>query len=205
MAAATIDLPAFGVPVRFQRADLERHADLSADGLAALGEARGPEDFLRALHEAGNRRDLLATLAMILPKRQAVWWACLAARLLAPAKGSPQAKAVNAAESWVQTQNDEAREAAEAGADALDQEGAAAWAALAAFWSGGSIGPRGQAPVPPASHLTGTAVRSALLMTAIERPGAWDDLVAIGLEILSGETGRSAFDRALAAPAKADA
>ena len=205
MAAATIDLPAFGVPVRFQRADLEDHADLSEPARALLGQARGPEDFLRALHGAGRQRDLLATLAMILPKRQAVWWACLAARLSTPAKGSPEARAVNAAESWVQTQGDEARENAEAAAEALDHDGAAAWAALAAFWSGGSIGPRGQAPVPPAAHLTGTAVRSALLMTAAERPDAWEDLVAIGFEILSGETGRAAFDRAMAAPATVDA
>lgn len=205
MATATIDLPAFGVPVRFQRADLEAQADLSEHARAMLAEARGPEDFLRALHAAGLQRDLVATLAMILPKRQAVWWACLAARLAQPAKGSPEARAVNAAEAWVQSQSDEARENAEASAEALDHDGAAAWAALAAFWSGGSIGPHGQGPVPPAPHLTGTAVRSALLMTAAERPDAWDDLVAIGFEILSGETGRNAFDRAIAASATADA
>jgi hypothetical protein len=195
----------FGLPVRFQRAELLSHADLSDAGRALADDARGPEDLVGALRNSGNHRDLIAALALILPKRQAVWWACLAARLLAPAAGSRELAAINAAEAWVQTQGEEERFRAEAAADALEHDGAAAWAALAAFWSGGSIGPRDAQPVPPASHLTGTAVRGALFMTAAARPSAWEQLVEIGLEILAGGSGRTAFDRALAAPAEADA
>jgi hypothetical protein len=206
VVASTRGDPVFGLPVRFQRAELLNHADLSAAGRALVDEARGPEDLVDMLQASANRRDLLATLALILPKRQAAWWACLAARLLAPAAGSPELAAINAAEAWVQTQGDEDRFRAEAAADALDHDGAAAWAALAAFWSGGSIGPRDSAPVPPAPHLTGTAVRAALFMTAAARPSAWSELVEIGLEILAGGSGRTAFDRTLAAaPAEADA
>jgi hypothetical protein len=196
--AATIGLPVFGIPVRFQRAELAAHADLSPAADALLKTARGPEDILEGLHRSGSHRDFLAALAMMLPKRQGVWWACLAARLLGPAKGSPETAAIHAAEAWVQAQSEETREASAVAAEALDHEGAAAWAALAAYWSGGSIGAAGAPPVAPAPHLTGTAVRCALFMTAAAQPSAWEEMVAIGVEILAGETGRKAFAEAAA-------
>jgi hypothetical protein len=196
--AATIGLPAFGIPVRFQRAELAAHADLSPEADALLKSARGPEDILEGLHRSGSNRDFLAALAMMLPKRQAVWWACLSARLLGPAKGSPEAAAIQAAEAWVQAQSDETRESAALAAEALDHDGAAAWAALGAYWSGGSIGAVGAPPVPPEPHLTGVAVRAALFMTAAARPSAWEEMVEIGVEILAGESGREAFARSAA-------
>jgi hypothetical protein len=189
--------------VRFQRAELAAHADLSPEADTLLMTARGPEDILEGLHRSGSNRDFLAALAMMLPKRQAVWWACLSARLLHPAKDSPEAAAIQAAEAWVQAQSEETRASAGLAAEALDHEGAAAWAALAAYWSGGSIGAGGAPPVAPAPHLTGAAVRSALFMTAAARPSAWGEMIAIGVEILKGESGREAFARASASGERA--
>jgi hypothetical protein len=42
-----------------------------------------------------------------------------------------------------------------------------AWAAVAAFWSEGSMAPPDQPAVPPAPHLAGTAVSGAIMLAAV--------------------------------------
>ena len=92
------------IPMRFQRAELEKKADLSPEGLLCLSQAAHPERLVRSLIETGNSRDATYALAMILPHRQSVWWGCLAARIL-PDLASRQADlaAVEIAERWVQS------------------------------------------------------------------------------------------------------
>jgi Family of unknown function (DUF6931) len=69
------------------------------------------------------------------------------------------------------------------------------WAAVAAFWSGGSMAPPDLPAVPPAPHLTGVAVAGAVSLAAVRSdPSLADDkrrrYIEIALDIANGGNGR---------------
>ncbi len=107
-------------------------------------------------------------LAFALPPREAVWWACLCARdqLREPVPEALLA-AVAAAEAWVRKPAEELRRAAMTCAQATDMKSPAAWAAMAAFWSGGSLAPENLPEVAAPPHLLGSAVASAIMLAAV--------------------------------------
>lgn len=185
------------IPLRFQRAELRAKADLSPAAVATLDSVPGPRELIAALRAMDDPRDAVSALAIMLPRRQATWWACLAVRLLPGLAERPaELAAIEIAETWVQTQAAEDCERAFAAAQACEMTAAGGWAAMAAFWSGGTLAPRGQAAVPPAPHLAGVAARTALIFTfhdaAIAGRLGYGDMLAIGLELMHGELGRRA-------------
>jgi hypothetical protein len=106
--------------------------------------------------------------AHALPKREAVWWACMCAQATSPADlNGPDLAARQAAETWVRTQADETRRTAMAQARLAGMRGPDAWAGVAAFWSGDSLMPAGNPPVPPPPHLTGVAVSGAVALSSV--------------------------------------
>ena len=129
----------------------------AAAGIAALAEAhRFPEAVRLAAHA--------------LPKREAVWWACMCARAVPdPRVQEADLKALAAAEAWVRRPDEANRRAAMAAAQATRMQTPEVWAAVGAFWSGGSMAPEGQPVVPPADHLTGVAVTGAVVLAAVRR------------------------------------
>ena len=141
--------------------------ELDADGqamLAGLADAAGAVDCLAA---AGRMPDALRLIAHALPKREAVWWACMCARavpLVTP--NSLDAEALAAAERWVRRPDEASRREAMAAAQASGCRSPEAWAAVGAFWSGGSMAPEGQPEVPPADNLTGVAIAGAIILAA---------------------------------------
>src|SRR5690606_25846941 len=126
------------------------------------------------LAAAGHWLDAIAFLARALPKREAVWWACMCARVTAPpaeeaaspegdvagpaAAGRGPARALAAAEAWVYKPSEENRRECEAAAHAAQFDSPESWAAIAAFWSGGSVAPPGGPVVPPGEDLAPRAV-----------------------------------------------
>ncbi len=185
------------IALRFQRSELHDKADLSPSGLKTLASVPGPQELIAALAAMPDARDAVSALAIMLPRRQSVWWACLSARLLPDlAERADELAAVEMAESWVQTQAQEDCDRAFPLAQACAMNAAGGWAAMAAFWSGGSLAPRGQAAVPPAPHLAGVAARTALIFTYYDATVSgrigYGDLLAIGMELMHGELGRRA-------------
>lgn len=185
------------IPLRFQRSELEAKADLSPEGQQALAQIGHPEKLIAHLVEGGHVRDAVNALTLLLPHRQTVWWACLSARLIPDLdrRGNDMA-AIAAAEAWVQTGS--ADHAARAGELALagNRDAAPAWVAMAAYWSGPTIAPRGSQAVPPPPHLPGVAARSAMLLLMQEK-GLADrinhgDLLGIGRELMLGGNGGTA-------------
>ena len=108
-------------------------------------------------------------VAHALPKREAVWWACMCARGAPPdaAQTAEDVAALTAAEAWVRRPEEALRRAAMAAAEAARFRSTEAWAAVGAFWSGGSMAPEGQPAVPPPDHLTGVAVSGAVVLAAV--------------------------------------
>jgi hypothetical protein len=133
----------------------------------------GPTDdpplvFLQSLMRSETPEDAVAFSAYLLPRREAVWWACQCVRSLAPSRSPAEDAALATAEDWVREPEEERRRAALDLGSASDRSSPTTWTALAAGWSGGSMTPADQPPAPCPPHLTAKAVRAAVL-TALAR------------------------------------
>lgn len=180
------------VPLAPIRARLE----LDATGEAALGDAADAPAALDALLAAGRLPDAMRLLAHALPKREAVWWACMCARgVPALAPRAQDLEALAAAEAWVRKPEEATRRACMTAGEKAGFVSPEAWAAAAAFWSGGSMAPEGLDPVPPAEHLTGAAVSGAIIMAALRHmpermPRRLPRFLASAQDIARGGAGR---------------
>jgi hypothetical protein len=144
------------------------HLELSPEAAAALGGAENPTAAVARLAAAGFLIEAARVCAHALPRREAVWWAARCAEATAPA-ALPEADqaACTLAETWVRRVSDETRRAAMAKAEAAGFLSPEAWVAVAAFWSGDSMAPVNQPKLPPAPHLTGTAVTGAVILASV--------------------------------------
>lgn len=177
-----------------------------AKGICALATAGGynlespekltPLEFLAELLDRNSLVEALQFLAFALPPREAVWWAstCARAELRDPVS-QPVLNAIEAAETWVRRPTDEHRRAAMDRARATDFDTPGAWAAVAAFWSGGSMAPLNMPEVPPPPHLVGVAVAGAVALAAVQsEPQHADEkrerFLASAVDIANGGSGR---------------
>ena len=153
-------------------ADVCAHVELDEPARALLDPAHTPQAYVGTLAGAQQWRDAARFLAFALPPREAVWWACLCARSVMSAESAPIAlAALQAAEAWAYQPTEENRRGAEAAAmsdGALEH--AAGWAAMSAFWSGGSLGPAENPVVAPEPTLAAKAVQAALLIASVAEP-----------------------------------
>ena len=185
------------IPLRFQRQELQLRANLSKVGQVCLAKITGPQELIATLGQLGEHQDAIGALAMMLPRRQAVWWGCLCMRLLPDLPNRPaELLAVETAESWIQSQSEADAERAGTAAEMCALDSACGYVAMAAYWAGPSLAPRGQQAVPPPPYLAGVAVRAALLLAAVE-PSVegrltLPDFLGIGTAIMHGDLGRKA-------------
>lgn len=171
--------------------------ELPPEAAAVLQGAVTAADGLLRLEAAGFGSEAARLTAHALPKREAVWWACMCAAAI-PQPGLPPADdaARVAAEAWVRQPTDEGlRYRAWDLAQATGFKTPEAWAAVAAFWSGASLSPAGQPVVPPGEHLTGVAVSGAVVLASVrgrpERaPARLVRFLASGRDIAAGGAGR---------------
>jgi hypothetical protein len=185
---------------------LKKIAAPSAQDICALATAGGfkltapdgatPAKFLNDLVAAKNLGDAVQFFAFALPPREAVWWACTCSRdTLRDPVPPPLQDALAAAEAWVRNPTEEHRRAAMARAQATDMKSPAAWAAVAAFWSGGSLAPENLPEVPAAPHLMGCAVAGAVMLAAVKSEPQLADqkrarYLASAIDIANGGNGR---------------
>lgn len=166
------------------------------DAAALLTLDDTPGDFLDRLIAQGRLADAARFLAFALPRREAVWWACLCARDMLPDGAKPgEVAALEAAEAWVFKPVEDNRRAAMARAEAAGFTSPSSWAAVGAFWSGGSLAPPDLPEVPPGPELTGTAVSSAITIAAVQTQpehahAKYRRFLDYGLDIANGGTGR---------------
>lgn len=169
---------------------------LEEESIRQLDGEATPAAFLDRLLARNALVDAIRFLAHALPKREATWWACLAARATLPPDAKPALlTALDAAEAWVYKPTEENRRAALAAGEKAGSDHGAGWSALAAGWSGGSFGPPDAPLIPPGENLTPSAVAVAVIDAAVEgQEGELDQrfrtLLSQGLDIASGGTGR---------------
>ena len=145
--------------------------------------------FLDALIQKQLFIDAVRFLAHALPKREAVWWACVCARQVSgPTIAPAVAAALAAAEKWAADPSEENRRAAMPAAEAAEMGTPAGCAAMAAFFSGGSLAPPTAPVVPPAEHFTGSSVAGAVLLAGVctqpeKAPEKYRKFLAAGLDV----------------------
>ena len=141
-------------------AEVCRVVQLGEEAKKLLRDNQSPGVFLDELIAKKINPDAVRFLAHALPKREAIWWACLCARQ-AYSGGAADAKilaALQASEKWVVEPNDANRRAAYTAAQAADFGNPAGATALAVFFSGGSIAPPNVPEVKPPEHATAQGV-----------------------------------------------
>jgi hypothetical protein len=149
-------------------AALMPHLALSPEAAAAIAGCAQVPVALERLEQAGFLTEATRLVAHALPRREAVWWACMCVSHTAPPDlPSIDRAAREAAEEWVRQQSDKTRRTAFDHAQAGGCRSPEAWAAIAAFWSGDSMSPEGQPAVPPAPHLAGTAAAGAVALASV--------------------------------------
>jgi hypothetical protein len=171
--------------------------ELDPSAASSLNGATTAAEGILRLEAAGLRNEAARLAAHALPKREAVWWGCMCARAVPdPSLPAVDLAALAAAEAWVRKPGDDAlRRAAMEAAQRTGFRTPEAWAAVGAFWSGGSMAPPGQPEVPPPDHLTGVAISGGVVLAAVRiRPERAQDRLARFLasarEIAAGGAGR---------------
>lgn len=168
---------------------------LSAEAQSHLDPQITPTAFLDLLIANSLYADAMQFLARALPKREAVWWSSTCVRDLGNNEKLPElAEGLLSAEAWVYRPTEENRRHAEKAANAIKVPHPARWTAMAAFWSGGSLGPAGAPEVKPAEDFTAKAVAGAVMMAAsldaTQSDARNKKFLECGLDIANGGTGR---------------
>ena len=122
-----------------------------------------PLVFLRSLLEGPTPEDAVSFCAYLLPRREAVWWACQCLRQIDGPLSPVDGQLLGKAEAWVKDPDEPARQAAFVAAGSAPRQSPATWVAYGAAWSGGSIAGPDSPPVPPPPYATAQAVRAAVL------------------------------------------
>jgi len=174
--------------------------ELDADCDVLLSPLADAAAGLEALIAAKRMPEAMRLIAHAMPKREVVWWGCMCARAVpGSALPAPDAEALTAAEAWVRKPDEANRRAAMAAAQKTGFQTPEAWAAVAAFWSGGSMAPEGQPVVPPADHHTGLAIAGGVVIAALRgNPARAADrfarFVLSARDIAAGGAGRLASE-----------
>lgn len=178
--------------LRFQTAlDLYGAFPMVAPEVGEEATEENPVAFAQRLAGAGKELQALIFCAYLLPRREAVLWACDSARALPGAPSAGDVGCVDAAEQWLRAPDEATRYRAHLVATAADQASPPTWAAHAAGYASRNLLPPdiGQAPLP--EHLTalaaGTLFKLAPLRLAPdEKPGWFRARLERGIQLAAG-------------------
>jgi len=150
-----------------------------------------PVEFLKDLVSKDKLDEAVAFCAYLLPRREAVWWACGCARASLGEIPRDRGACLLAAEAWVYDPDDKHRKAAQEIGTQSDSNDPLTWLALAAGWSGGLLAAFPGLPVPVPTYMTARAARIAVLLSVAklrkDRPSRLRACIADGIKL--AETG----------------
>ena len=132
--------------------------------LAPPTDDYAPLDYTQTALSSPRPTDAIIFLAYLLPRREAVWWAIQCVRAMLGSSADDEA--LRAADAWVRAPEDDSRRAALAAYNARDQRAATTWLAFAAGWSGGSVTPTNQDPMPAPPAACAQGVHTAVILAA---------------------------------------
>src|SRR5712691_10876502 len=175
--------------VRFATAQalFETFPELSQK-ISAEPSEQFPTEFLQTLVAAGKIEDAVTFCSYLLPRREAVWWACRCARTPQGKIAEERAAALLAAEAWVKEPDDERRQAALELGTSGHCDDPLTWVALAAGWAGGFLGSGPHHSIPMPQYMTARATHTAILISALnvkrdQRPAYLQACIADGTRL----------------------
>jgi len=145
--------------------ELTAHYDaIDEDALELLQPELTPEEYIKKLMDNEFFADSIIFLSHGLPKREAIWWACLCAKAVTDKDTKADDLAsLTMAEKWVYEPDNKKRRMCGTLAEKGEYKSAQNWAAAAVFWSGGSITKEDEPAMEPAPYLYAHAVSGAIL------------------------------------------
>ncbi|OED39517.1 hypothetical protein AB833_15095 [Chromatiales bacterium (ex Bugula neritina AB1)] len=170
--------------------------DISVQANALLHKGLSPSDYFVILLESDLTYDAVRFLARGLPRREAVWWSFLSAeRYYKKVSGNRVDCALNLIEQWVYQPDEDKRYQAYYYAEELENDGPGYWAAMAVFWSGGSMTPLNSTPIATPDYLCSQAVAGAVMLAGLDKSGNGSNseyayIIKQGLAIANGENAR---------------
>ncbi len=167
---AANSLPLDGIPVAViepssnenEVCEIAVYIELSAESIELAKATSDAKGFGEVLVQRSMLKDALRWYAHTMPKPKSVQWACSCVEeTMLSETDSAQLAAYHAARKWANEPSESNRENAAQIAEACKYEGAGGILAASAGWSGGSLGPSDQPPVPPDDRLTARCICAA--------------------------------------------
>lgn len=149
---------------------------------------------LKELNDKGALVDLLRLLAILLPPRERVWWACMAARDYIGPRSDKDPPSLTAAEAWVYEPSEENRDAARVTLDNAYVDDDTVNCALAVLYSDGTLGPGDLKQYPAPAGASETAAFAMNMVALSELSDKFEEhgrvLVERALNIGRGGNGQ---------------
>jgi len=149
---------------------------------------------LKELHDKGALVDLLRLLAILLPPRERVWWACMAARDYIGPRSDKDPPSLIASEAWVYEPSDENRDAARISLDNAYIDDDTVNCALAVLYYDGTLGPGDLKQYPAPAGASETAAFAMNIVALSELSDKFEEhgrvLVERALNIGRGGNGQ---------------
>lgn len=123
-----------------------------------------PDEVLAELDQKGAMIDVLRLLSIVLPPRERVWWACMAARDYIGPKSDNDPKSLAASEDWVFKPTEENRERARLSMDDAYIDDDTVNIAMSVLYFDGTLGPADLANYPAPA---GAAETCAFVMNLV--------------------------------------
>ena len=167
--------------------------DLSDEARRLLRVEPRPPQLVSLLIGQGLVRDARHVLAHALPRRRALWWACLCAwDVRESAPHDDLQGALDVVTAFVRRPSEQRRRAAEDLYRRQSPTSLAGHLTAAVFYSGGSIAPAGEASVTPPPKVMGRLVSTAVYLAAIckdvkQYVHHMREYVHLGVQIGAGE------------------
>ncbi len=184
-----VKMPADPVAKLLSRANVLLKTPLEAPPTA------GASEVLKELSDKGALVDLLRLLAILLPPRERVWWACMAARDYIGPRSDKDPPSLTASEAWVYEPSEDNRDAARISLDNAYVDDDTVNCALAVLYSDGTLGPGELKQYPAPAGASETAAFAMNMVALSELSDKFEEhgrvLVERALNIGRGGNGQS--------------
>lgn len=163
--------------------------------------ANAPADVVLAeLHRKGALVDLLRLLAILLPPRERVWWACMAARDYIGPRSDNDPPSLAASEAWVYNPSEENRDKARITIDHAYVDDDTVHCATAVLYADGTLGPGDLAQYPAPAGASEAAAFAMNMVALGELSDRFEEhgwlLVDRALDIGRGGNGKIKLEEA---------
>jgi len=153
-----------------------------------------PEEVLTELDEKGAMVDILRLLSIVLPPRERVWWACLAARDYLGPKSDDDPMSLVAAEDWVFKPTEENRIRARDAMDDAYIDDDTVNIAMSVLYADGTLGPADLAKHPAPAGAAETSAFAMNIVALAKKPDTFEAygqmLIDRAIDIARGGNGR---------------